>query len=58
LTAIQDEGELQRLLRTVDPLNHQQMTFSDCVATLSADLVAVLGRGLASATAPPQPSGA
>ena len=38
------EEELLRLLATVDPNNHSQMTYSDCVATLSAELVASLGR--------------
>ena len=38
------EEELLRMLATVDPNNHSQMTYSDCVATLSAELVAALGR--------------
>eukprot|EP00964_Phaeocystis_antarctica_P109800 scaffold74212_cov38-Phaeocystis_antarctica.AAC.1 len=39
-----EEEELLRMLATVDPNNHSQMTYSDCVATLSAKLVAALGR--------------
>ncbi|KAL1512004.1 hypothetical protein AB1Y20_005279 [Prymnesium parvum] len=37
-----DEAAIRRLLNIVDPHNRQQMTFSDCVATLSTDLVAML----------------
>ena len=39
-----EEDELLRMLATVDPNNHSQMTYSDCVATLSTELVAALGR--------------
>lgn len=44
LDPAKEEEELLRLLETVDPNQHQQLTFSDCVATLSSDLVAILGR--------------
>lgn len=37
-----DEPEVRRLLSVVDPHNRQQLTFSDCVATLSTDLVTML----------------
>jgi len=36
------EPEIRALLQLIDPHNRQAMTFSDCVATLSADLVAML----------------
>jgi Ca2+-binding EF-hand superfamily protein len=38
-----DEAQVRAILATIDPHNWQQMTFSDCVATLSADLVRMLG---------------
>jgi len=39
-----EEEDVLGMLATVDPHNHAQMTYSDCVATLSAELVAALGR--------------
>ena len=44
LDPAKEEGALLEMLATVDPNNHSQMTYSDCVATLSAELVAALGR--------------
>ena len=34
--------DIDKLLMNVDPFDHQHVTFSDCVAALSPDLVAML----------------
>ena len=39
-----DEAALLALLERVDPHAHQQITFSDCVAALSGELVTMLQR--------------
>jgi len=39
-----DEAALLALLEKVDPHANQQITFSDCVAALSGDLVTMLHR--------------